>query len=61
MLLHRNTLKFYIAMKVYKYGLFSAPYFVVFRLNNEIYGVMRENVDEKKFHIGAPFLQYYQK
>ena len=30
---------FYTAWKVYKYGVFSGPYFPVFGLNTEIYGV----------------------
>ena len=32
-------LKFYTAWKVSKYGVFSGPYFPVFGMNTEIYGV----------------------
>ena len=49
--------------KVSEYGVFSDPYFVVFGLNMEIYGVntsrfslysvrIRENTDQKKFLFG---------
>ena len=39
------------AWKVFKYGVFSGPYFPVFGLNTEIYPYsvrIRENTDQKK-------------
>ena len=38
------------AWKLYKYGVFSGPYFTVFWLNTEIYR-LRENTDQKKLRI----------
>ena len=52
-----------IPWKVSKYGVFSGPYFPVFGLNTEIYGVnlrisrMQENTNQKKLHIWTLFTQ----
>ena len=46
------------AWKVSKYRLFSGPYFPVFGLNTEIYGVIQENTDQKIVCIWTLFTQW---
>ena len=50
------------AWKVFKYGVFSSPYFPVFGLNTEIYrsksAFFLENTDQKKLRIWALFTQW---
>ena len=43
--------------KVSKYRAFSSPYFPVFGLNTEIYGVIQENTDQKKLRLWTLFTQ----
>ena len=47
---------------MFKYGVFSSPYFPVFGLNTEIYrsksGFFLENTDQKKLRIWALFTQW---
>ena len=53
---YRRRLEIIIALKVSKYGVFSGPYFPVFRLNTDIYRInLRIHSEYMKMHTRKTF------
>ena len=53
---YRRRLEIIIALKVSKYGVFSGPYFPVFRLNTDIYRInLRIQSEYMKMHTRKTF------